>query len=598
MFRNVTIAGVFALVVMLPFLFRQPDELAGWSRGDPVLVVISPHNEAIRYEFGQAFSAWHLEHFGEPVKVDWRVIGGTTEIMRYLASEYIAAFRAWWTATGRPWPADGCDMIMDRRFDPDAPLPTPAAGAAARHRLKCDMHAAMRTVDDPAAFSCGVDVLFGGGAYDHNKAAAQGMTVPPWPEGRVPPSLVRTSSGVTLLPRGMSGETWRTDTFFGAALSTFGICYNVDRLADLGMRHAPCRWEDLAAPAYAGQLGVADPTKSGSISKAFEMLIHEQCHREVSAAGFRPEQVESFEATFREARPPAGSVPDGVPPAYQAAVEQGWVQGLRLVQKLGANARYFTDGAGRVPIDVAMGNAAAGLAIDFYGRYQAEMSRGPDGAARMAYITPAGGSSVSADPISLLRGAEHRELAVRFITFVLGEAGQRLWNYAPGTPGGPRKFALRRLPVRRDFYPSDDPGVQAVFEEHRPHTVDALGDPAVNPYRLAEQFTYYPRWTARHFNVQRDIIRAMCLDAGEELRAAWRVILAAGGPEANPDAMAMLGRLPDRPEPLTWQSALSAGKRYSRMELMREWTLCWRENYDEAVRLVRQGADAADTEVR
>jgi ABC-type Fe3+ transport system substrate-binding protein len=33
----------------------------------------------------------------------------------------------------------------------------------------------------------------------------------------------------------------------------------------------------------------------------------------------------------------------------------------------------------------------------------------------MHYVTPAGGSSVSCDPIGLVRGAPHRELAVRFI---------------------------------------------------------------------------------------------------------------------------------------------------------------------------------------
>ena len=108
------------------------------------------------------------------------------------------------------------------------------------------------------------------------------------------------------------------------------------------------------------------------------------------------------------------------------------------MRRIGANARYFTDSASKVPIDVSTGDAAAGLAIDFYGRYQAETSKAPDGAYRMQYVTPEGGSSVSADPISLLRGAPHRELAVRFIEFVLAPEGQRLWTYAPGTRGGPQ----------------------------------------------------------------------------------------------------------------------------------------------------------------
>ncbi len=131
------------------------------------------------------------------------------------------------------------------------------------------------------------------------------------------------------------------------------------------------------------------------------------------------------------------------------------------MQRIGANARYFTDTSTKIPVDVSMGNAAAGLAIDFYGRYQAQTSRLPDGRDVMAYVTPAGGSGADSDPISLLRGAEHRQTAVRFIEFVLSEQGQCLWTYAPGTPGGPEKFALRRIPIRRDFFPSDIPELQA-----------------------------------------------------------------------------------------------------------------------------------------
>ena len=33
-------------------------------------------------------------------------------------------------------------------------------------------------------------------------------------------------------PEKLSGETWRTATLFGNVISTFGICYNVDRLRD------------------------------------------------------------------------------------------------------------------------------------------------------------------------------------------------------------------------------------------------------------------------------------------------------------------------------------------------------------------------------
>jgi hypothetical protein len=300
------------------------------------------------------------------------------------------------------------------------------------------------------------------------------------------------------------------------------------------------------------------------------MIIHQCIHEAVEADGFSGRDELSERAHD---------------PAFTAAIERGWINGLNRIRLIGANARYFTDSAGKVPIDVSTGDAAAGIAIDFYGRYQAETSRDPvTGQERMRYVTPQGGSSVSCDPISLLRGAPHRALAVRFIEFTVGTDGQRLWNYRPGTPGGPEKFALRRLPIRRDFYPSDCPAIQARYEAHRAFTSDPLGDPGVDPYQLAAHFTYIGRWTGRHFGIHRDLIRAMCLDSGDELRAAWDAIARAGGPAAAPEAMAALCALPPG---LTWQSALDP-QRYGseqRMDYLREWTLFFRAQYREARRL-------------
>jgi ABC-type Fe3+ transport system substrate-binding protein len=583
MWKVWTIVGALALVLALPFAMRRQAATDAWKSGDPVLVIISPHNEAIRQEFSWGFSAWHQREYGGPVRIDWRVIGGTTEIIRYLESEFITSFRGWWGGQGKTWPAGGGDMILDRRFKA-APVPEAVKTNDAerlRWEAKAELHAAFRAKDDPAAFGAGVDLMYGGGAYDHGKMSGEGLVVPPWPRGSEPAGLLTGADGTVLVPEKMSGESWRTATYFATALSTFGICYNRDRLRDLGVTNPPARWEDLADPVWFGQIGLADPTKSGSIAKAFEMIVQEQCWQAVSAAGFTTSQVASFEARIEKERMSEGRLPDGVPPAYQESVERGWRNGVNLVRRIGANARYFTDSASKVPIDVSMGDAAAGVAIDFYGRYQAEVSAGPGGP-RMVFVTPAGGSSVSADPISLLRGAPHRDLAVKFIAYALSEEGQRLWNYRPGEPGGPRKFALRRLPVRRDFYPSASPGAQAAHEKHRRHASDDLADPAIDPYAIASTFEYQPRWTGGHFSVHRNLIRAMCMDSGEELKAAWRAILDGGGPAAQPDAVVLLERLPDVPEPLNWRSAPAIDRANKAHDLMREWTRFFRRSYDEA----------------
>lgn len=597
--RNYVILLAAAVIIALPFVLRRPAEQTAWRPGDPELVIISPHNEAIRFEFAQGFSRWHEARYGKPVRIDWRAIGGTTEISRYLTASFVSAARGWWTAQGHEWPAGASEALVDRRFnlaEPPSPPRRPRdTDESYNRRLRAetkrwerlrDLYQAFRATDDPQQFSAKIDLFFGGGDYDHQKAFGEGLTVAPWPDGEAPPGLFTDAEGRELIPARIAGETWRTSTLFGNAISTFGICYNWDRLRDLGIEKPPSSWNDLADPRYYRQIGVADPTKSGSIAKAFELIIHQQCYEAIRQAGFSDADIDRFEANITAARLPPGEVPPPVPTEYQRALERGWVNGIRLVQRICANARYFTDSASKVPIDVSMGAAAAGLAIDFYGRFQAQSTRAPDGTERMGYVTPPGGSGVSCDPISLLRGAPHREIAVRFIEFVLSEDGQKLWTYRPGTPGGPIKYALRRIPIRRTFYPSDDPVIHAMHAEHLRHAADNLADPQINPYALAQQFTYRPRWTAAHFGVHRDLIRAMGLNASGELQAAWRKIIDHGGPYRQGTAYLMLGRLPDMPEPITWRSAPRIGREYSRIDYLRDWTLFYRASYREVRKTV------------
>lgn len=543
------------VLLALPFVLRRDDGGGGPPRrAAAALVIITPHNEAIRAEFGAAFARWHEERYGEAVAVDWVVIGGTSEIGRYLPGEFAAAVRAWWRAQGRAWPAGGAEALFQRA------RPEDAAAAA--------LWDAFRATDDAAAFHCGIDLFFGGGEYDFRIAGEQGLTVEPWPEGP-PPGLFTTADGRVLIPARMNGENWCGPGFFGSVLTTFGISFNYDRLAELGLP-PPQRWADLTDPRYRGQLGLADPTKSGSSARAFDLMIQEQMAAAAHAAGFDDAAIAAQEAAAARA------------PAYEAALARGWEAGIHLIQRLGANARYFTAASQRVPFEVGMGEVAAGVCVDFYGRFQAQFT--PGGARRVGFVAPRGGTAVTSDPIALLRGARHRVHALRFLEFCLGEAGQRLWAYRAGTPGGPRQYALRRLPIRRDFYPSEDPEFQAAYARHAPQLADPLGGEA-NAYALTAAFATHARWTGPHFAAHRDLVRAMCIDSAVELQAAWKAIVRHGGPEANPEAMAALRRLPDRPEPLTWASAPALVKKYPRLEYLRAWTACFRENYRAAAAL-------------
>ena len=588
MFRFLPILFL-AAIIALPFALRPRTQAPATADDNaPRLVVVTPHNEAIRYEFERAFSQYHQKHHGTPVKIEWRAVGGTTEIMRFLASEFAADARRWWTRSlKKPWPANATDALT--------------AGSPPADPAPLELYNAFRATDDPAAVTSRIDVFFGGGEFDHSTAFKQGLTVPPWKPGAEPNHLFvfqsaigNRESEISLIPEKLSGETWRTPAVLGNVISTFGICYNHDRLRDLGVASPPTTWDDLANPAYFRQVGVADPTKSGSVAKAFEMIVHQKIHQGVRAAGYddakiaaNEKQIEAFKAKTPGYK--RGDVPEALRP-YQAAVEQGWFDGLRLVQLVGANARYFTDSSQKVAIDVSVGDAAVGMSIDFYGRFQAQASKTPDGVERMAYLTPRGGSSVSCDPISLLRGAPSRQLAVRFIEFTLSEEGQKLWCYRPGEPasaGGPHKYYLRRLPIRRDFYPSTNPVIQKRHEEHLEHAADNLADPQINPYALGETFTYHRRWTGDHFSVQRELVKVMCMDSGDELKDAWRAIIDAGG---HPQALARLQQLPEvtvkgATVRIDWRSAPDLLKKHERLELTREWTKAFRNNYNEARRL-------------
>ena len=52
------------------------------------VVIITPHTEAIRTEFARGFARWHEEKFHEPARVDWRDVGGTSDALKFVQSEF------------------------------------------------------------------------------------------------------------------------------------------------------------------------------------------------------------------------------------------------------------------------------------------------------------------------------------------------------------------------------------------------------------------------------------------------------------------------------------------------------------------------------
>ena len=52
------------------------------------LVLLSPHWEGIKNEFERAFKSQYLRQTGRTVELEWMDVGGTSEAMRFLRSEF------------------------------------------------------------------------------------------------------------------------------------------------------------------------------------------------------------------------------------------------------------------------------------------------------------------------------------------------------------------------------------------------------------------------------------------------------------------------------------------------------------------------------
>lgn len=277
------------------------------------------------------------------------------------------------------------------------------------------------------------DLMFGGGSFEFGRLKTGIKVQLPGSDGTMQDRVIPLAQ-----PAGFSqqqldewyGENkvgsqtlYDPDQFwFGTALSGFGIVYNHDVLQRAGLKE-PDSFRDLAAPGYHGLVIFADPRQSGSVTTSLDAILS----------------------------------------------AEGWDNGWRLLRDMCGNSRYYTNSSPKPPIDVSQGEAAAGLAIDFYGRGQSQAILAPGQSAdssRVGYIDPKGMAYIDADPVAMLRGGPNPELARQFIQFCLTEEAQALWQFhatssaagsknpagGDGLPMGPRQYELRRMPVRRVMY--------------------------------------------------------------------------------------------------------------------------------------------------
>jgi ABC-type Fe3+ transport system substrate-binding protein len=498
MIAKISIVALLAVILGIPFLMSVVNRTPPPPAGSRTLLVVTPHVPQIRREFAEAFERWHLREYGQPVRVDMRTPGGTSEILTQLEAQIRSEIKRGHIAIapdGRITIADGA-AAYDLMF---------GGGSYDHSRLKSGVKVTQPLLaDSPLVHALGLDRIdplpddLDAEALYRSLGTPAPRGVRIYRDGSTPMLEVSVpmSQPVGLDPAQL--ESWFGDNRIGAqqlydedqywigtALSSFGIVYNRDLCERLGVG-VPDSFRAVADPRLIGEVALADPRMSGSITTTFDSIL-----------GY-----------------------------------YGWEQGWRILRAMSANTRYFTNSSTKPPMDVSQGEAAVGLAIDFYGRGQAQAVGGD----RVGYAEPAGAVYIDADPISVLNGAPNADLARRFVRFVLSDEGQALWQFPAvstpagadnprgpdGRPMGPQRYELRRMPVRRDF-------IAARW--------DALID-QVDPFAIASD-TQNPGWRT---GVQ-IMMGAFAIDAGHELRQAWAALARARRtPGFDPEVLAEMER--------------------------------------------------------
>ena len=333
-------------------------------------------------------------------------------------------------------------------------------------------------------------------------------------------------------PDPVQGPRW-----FGAALSSFGILYNRDVLAYLHLPE-PQTWADLADPRYRGWLELADPSRSASARTALQVIVE----REMETAN-----------------------------QQHRSQQEAWARGMGLIRQIAANAKGFTSSANELPSIVSSGDAAAAMSIDFYARAQIAAV----GPGRVGYVEPRGATVVTPEPIGLVRGAQHADVARRFIEFILSDTGQRLWITRAG-PGEAPEMALQRLPIVRSVY--DNP---VNFTEF------------TNPYTTADGFNTKPSRRAA-FGLMDELIALCCIDLLPELRETRKEIV------ESSRASELDGKLGTFPVDQAASQAgvdvhrqMLKGKPEDWLTLQRQWRQQFRAEYRDLRRAAAESREAA-----
>jgi ABC-type Fe3+ transport system substrate-binding protein len=463
---------LFAIVLVMPAVFSRIVARPGPPPPPSnalKLDIVTPHNQDIRNAFADSFSAWHLKKYGTPVDVRFNNPGGTGDIRRLLESSYR-------------------DVVgTDGRLTSDTYRPP-------------------------------FDVVWGGGDFFFDveiKRFLQPVDLPQALLDEVFPEP--TLSGVRLYdfqPQTSATRPAARPKWIGICISAFGLVYNPDVYKSLKLPE-PRTWQDLTRPELFSWIALANPVSSSSAAVSYSMVYQRAMADE--------------EEAFLKTRPdlvPLRTADRMKDPAYMEAITRGWKRGMSDLLLISANGRYFTDSGSQPPNDVANGDAAAAMAIDFYARAN-EWTMGTN---RFRLLLPDKASAFNPDPVGILLGVkgEKYTLANRFIEYLLTREAQLVWIIQPGTEGAAER-PLFRTPIRRDVYDLPDKS--------------AWTHPHLNPFTDTSGFLLRNEWNTM-FTETRWLWAISWIDARDELRDAYRKVLAVKDSERREKLLAQLADFP------------------------------------------------------
>jgi spermidine/putrescine-binding protein len=240
-----------------------------------------------------------------------------------------------------------------------------------------------------------------------------------------------------------------------------------------------------------------------------------------------------------------------------------WPVGWKRLLPFWANCQSFPDRASALPKRVHDGQALVATSIDYYA-FSEIATAGPN---ELKFVLPEDGVIFTPDPISVLKGAPHLEMARRFVQFVLSVDGQALWCLPAGTPGGPVNKTLFRQPINRVAY-------EKYARQFPPQLVNIF---ALNSQVILDEKLQ----SARIPQVLPLLMKAAAIDNGANLRQAWKRIIDKGCP---PELMEEFLRLPENlaTEEAIYRTAaqLSQGDAQKIEEISNAWTDFFRAKYE------------------